>query len=311
MAWDAASDDEAMDRKSTAVVRPRRDVRGRMLRADITDWHELANDGLAIFRIRRADGAAFFDYQPGQHAQLAFADQPAHDPRPRAYSIASAPLDRSTLEFLVVLVNNALPNDDTAPGVFTGALWRHAPGDEVLYSGPAGRFTLDRTTQREVVCVATGTGLAPFVSMTRALHAAYRASGQAPRRLTLIHGVSYGRYLAYHDYLTDVAADRGFGLLYVPVISRPDGDPNFRPTMGHGRANDVVRMLLGQPRTGRVAPSLPPDVLAELHARLAPERTALYLCGNPEMIRDCKAVAAGAGFPDSGKASQIITEDYW
>src|SRR3990172_3650192 len=118
-----------------------------MARGVITDWHELANDGLAIFRVGRPDGVELFDYKPGQHAQLAFHDQPKHDPRPRAYSIASAPLDRPTLEFLVVLVNNELPNGATQPGVFTGALWRHAPGDEVLYMGPAGRFTLDRTTQ--------------------------------------------------------------------------------------------------------------------------------------------------------------------
>ena len=289
----------------------RRDIRTRMDHAVISSWREIADDGLAVFTIRRPDGAPFFRFQPGQYAMLAFADQSPDDPRPRAYSIASTPDDPSTLEFLVVLVSNERPEGGVSQGVFTGALWRHAVGDEVLFLGPAGRFTLDRTTQRDVVCVATGTGLAPFISMARTLHADYQRTGRIGRRLTLIHGVSYARYLAYRDELTELAIDRGFDLLYVPVISRPDRDDRYEPWMGTGRANDTIRLLLGNPKAGLVDPTVPPSTRARLLQRLNPATSALYLCGHPGMIQDVKSVASAAGFVDGGRSRQILTEDYW
>ena len=159
--------------------------------------------------------------------------------------------------------------------------------------------------------MATGTGLAPFVSMARTSWREYQETGQVDRRLTIVHGVSYADQLGYKDELERMAADPGFGLVYIPTISRPDSDPNFADGMGRGRANDTVRLICGKEKSGRVDPWLADEPLAALQERLTLEGSAVYLCGNPEMIADAKGVLAEQGYLTEGRESQVITEDYW
>ena len=79
--------------------RARRDIRERMSRAVLDDWHTLDDQDIAIFSIRNTDGSDFPEFEVGQYTQLAFWDQAKSDPRPRQLSIASSPLDLSHLEF--------------------------------------------------------------------------------------------------------------------------------------------------------------------------------------------------------------------
>ena len=294
------------------TTRKRRDIRERMERAVLDHWELLDDEDIALFTIRRPDSSNFPSFEAGQYTMLAFWDQPADDPRPRQLSIASTPLDLDHLEFYVILVRDVREDGSNIPGVFTGTLWQHRPGDEILYMArPAGRFTLSRTSQPDAVCVATGTGLAPFVSMARTAWRGYQATGQVDRRLTIVHGVSYADQLGYREELEHMAADPGFGLVYIPTISRPDSDPNFVDGMGRGRANDTVRLIRGKEKSGRVDPWLADDPLAALQERLTLEGSAVYLCGNPDMIADAKGVLAAQGFETAGRESQVITEDYW
>jgi len=306
------SDARSAPTKPRRTTRKRRDIRERMERAVLDRWELLDDEDIAIFTIRRPDGGDFATFEAGQYTMLAFWDQPTDDPRPRQLSIGSTPLDLDHLEFYVILVRDAREDGSNVPGVFTGTLWRHKPGDEILYMPrPAGRFTLSRTSQLDAVCVATGTGLAPFVSMARTAWHEYQETGQVDRRLTIVHGVSYADQLGYKAELERMAADPGFGLVYIPTVSRPDSDPNFAEGMGRGRANDTVRLICGQEMSGRVEPWLPDEPLAALQERLTPEGSAVYLCGNPEMIADAKPVLAAQGFETEGRESQVITEDYW
>ncbi len=309
---DRVSEGNAAAARPQRTVRKRRDIRERMERAVLADWETLEDEDIAIFTIRRPDGTDFPEFETGQYTLLAFWDQPSDDPRPRQLSIASTPLDRDFLEFYVILVRDALEDGSNTPGVFTGALWRHGPGDEILYMPrPAGRFTLARTAQPDVVCVATGTGLAPFVSMARTAWRAYQETGEAPRRFTIVHGVSYASQLGYAEELQRMAQDPGFGLVYAPTVSRPASDPGYTEAMCRGRANDLVRLHFGRETSGRVDPWFAGDLADILRERLTPEGAAVYLCGNPDMIADAKGSLAGAGFETEGRESQVITEDYW
>jgi ferredoxin--NADP+ reductase len=305
------------DPKSSTVdtrrtPRVRRDIRERMSRAVLSDWQTLDDKDIAIFSIRHPDGSGFPEFEVGQYTQLAFWDQATSDPRPRQLSIASSPLDLSHLEFYVILVRDALDDESNTPGIFTGTLWDHKPGDEILYlPRPAGRFTLSRTDQPEVICIATGTGLAPFVSMARAAWYTYKETGKIDRRLTIVHGVSYANQLGYRDELEAMAADTGFGLSYIPSVSRPDADPNYSDLICRGRANDLVRLYFEREMSGRVEPWFAGELLGELRNRLAPTSAAVYLCGNPDMIADVKPVLTANGYKTEGREAQVITEDYW
>ena len=44
-----------------------------------------------------------------------------------------------------------------------------------------------------------------------------------------------------------------------------------------------------------------------------PERTDIFLCGNPDMIRDAKSLLEPRGFvPDKGRQSGTLhVEEYW
>lgn len=292
--------------------RRRRDIRERMEIARIETWDLLDDPDLAIFTIVRENGEPFAPFEAGQYTQLAFRDQSANDPRPRQFSIASAPHDLHALELYVILVRDSLGDGSNNEGVFTGTLWHHRPGDEVLFMPrPAGRFVPSRTTQRDLVCVGTGTGLAPFVSMARDFWHEYQDSGKLPRRLTILHGVSYASQLGYRADLETLAGEKGFDLLYVPVISRPEQDPGYEDSMGRGRLNDACRLLCGEPKVGRVDPFLPQQTFEALRERLTVAESTAYLCGNPGMISDVKDLLAGKGFNTEGRESQLITEDYW
>ena len=291
-------------------ARKRRDIRDRMSPAVLTSWERVGSDDLAVFRIENAGREPFFNFRAGQYAQIAFSDQPEHDPRPRQFSIASSPRSLDHLEFYAILVRNS-PENPGGLGVFTGTLWDHKIGDEILVMGPAGRFDLTRTSEPEIFCIATGTGLAPFISMVRDMWDEYRQSGPLKRRMTIIHAVSYTRELGYRKLLEEMAGERDFGLLYIPSVSRPDQDEDWNVHLSRGRANDVLRLLLGHPKSGRVDPVISDEHRDALAERLAPEISGVYICGNPDMIADCSGLLVDGDFRTGGAESQVIMEDYW
>ena len=95
----------------------------------------------------------------------------------RAYSIASSSLTREYLDFYINLVSSGL-----TPRLFAlnvgDALW--------LSPKTTGLFTLDRVpVDRHLVMIATGTGLAPYMSMLTT-----HLDCNAPRRVAVLHGRS-------------------------------------------------------------------------------------------------------------------------
>ncbi|MBI5362229.1 MAG: ferredoxin--NADP reductase [Planctomycetes bacterium] len=249
---------------------------------------------LAVFRVR-PDTGAVADFEPGQFVQIGLpmdASTPLQGPgaaRPgrvrmhkRSYSIASAPVSRAEVELYVARVDS---------GRFTPILWAMRPGDRLwLDPEPKGFFTLARVpAERDLVLVATGTGLAPYVSMLR-----HHAGSERWRRAVVIHGVRRPDELGYRAELAARAA-RDPHFAYVPVVSRPE-------------PADAWKGL-----TGRVQVALEPDRLRALGVELDPARTHVFLCGNPEMIRDVRALLEPLGYrPDALETpGSLHFEKYW
>ncbi len=236
---------------------------------------------IARFVIRPDDGVAPFE--PGQYFALGLAV----DGRPllRPYSTSSAPDDRTELEFLIRLVPD---------GAFTPRLWRLGPGARLRIGRAKGLFTLRPDDPRTHLFVATGTGLAPFVSMVGDLlrgGSTQLGTADVPPipapRCVVVHGVSRHDELAYRDRLERLATETD-RVRYEPIVSRPDDPANA------GWAG----------RTGRVAAQLD-DVIAS--HRLDPSSCVAYLCGNPEMISSVERILATRGL--AGDA--IVSEQYW
>ena len=230
------------------------------------------SDSLARFWVR-ADGPAVH-FEPGQYMTIGvYADDRLYQ---RPYSVASAPADTGEegFEFYVRLVPILR---------FTTLLWRLPVGHEMRMIGPKGRFLLEPDDERTHLFVATGTGIAPFIAMSRHLLAL-----GTPRRTVILHGCSHQDELGYQGLLDGWGRDGTYPMTYVPTISRPH-DPRNAGWKGYtGRAESVVL-----------------DVCRE-HG-LAPEGTVVYLCGNPDMILNVEGVLLGAGFPEF----HVKKELYW
>jgi Flavodoxin reductases (ferredoxin-NADPH reductases) family 1 len=194
----------------------------------------------------------------------------------RPYSVASAPVVAGTdgYELFVRLVPIMR---------FTTLLWRLPIGHRMRMIGPKGRFLLEPHDARTHLYVSTGTGIAPFISMIR-----QSMVDRAPRKTVIVNGCSYVDELGYRDELESLEADKRYPLHYVPTISRAS----------HLRNADWSG------RTGRVE-TIVTDVCREYGLR--PEKTVVYICGNPEMILNVERELMEKGFPEF----HVKKELYW
>ena len=227
---------------------------------------------VARFRIRPDDGIPAF--RPGQY--LAVGIDVDGRPLQRPYSTASAPGEAHALEFLVRLVPH---------GALTPRLWALREGDRVRVGRPKGLFLPDPGDERRAVYVATGTGIAPLLSM---LVSVLPETDLAPetRRPVVVHGVALPRDLAYRDRLE--ALHRDGRIRYVPAISRPT-DPLAAGWTGV---------------TGRVD-GLLPGILAATGADSG--ATVAFICGNPGMTEAASAALRAWGLADEA----VRSEAYW
>jgi ferredoxin--NADP+ reductase len=205
-------------------------------------------------------------------------------PLMRAYSIASANHEE-TLEFLSIKVPD---------GPLTSRLQHIQVGERVLVGlKPTGTLLIsDLKPGRNLYLLATGTGLAPFMSIIQDPATYERFS-----KVVLLHGVRYSSELAYHDYiLNDLPQHEFLGelvkeqLLYYPTVTREIFEHR-------GRLPDLLR-------GGKVAEDLGLDNLDAQHDRA-------MICGSPAMLKDLSALLDEMGFaisPRIGEAGDYVIE---
>lgn len=260
------------------------------LRTEISPW-------LIILRVV-PDGWKLADFIPGQFAvlglpghaprcALAEPDEVSPDPNKlirRAYSIASSSLTQEYLEFYIALVTT---------GALTPRLFSLGIGDRLWLSPKiTGMFTLDQVPEdQNVVMIATGTGLAPYMSMLTT----HLVCG-SQRLFAVLHGARHSWDLGYRSELMTLQhLCRNFK--YAPVISRPQGEPV--PWIG---------------ATGYVQDLWQAGVVEQAWGfRPKPDNTHFFLCGSPAMIDGAVAILGQAGFREHTKKEpgQIHVERYW
>ena len=189
----------------------------------------------------------------------------------RAYSIVS-PNYADHLEFLSIKVPD---------GPLTSRLQHIQVGDTIIVGRkPTGTLLIDYLLPgKRLYLLATGTGLAPFLSVIRDPETYERFE-----QVVLIHGVRQVKELAYREYLSETLAhDEYLGemvqqkLLYYPTVTR-------EPFVHQGR----IPQLLAE---GQVAKDLGIPMLN-------PAEDRIMICGSPEMLRDLKALAEKLGFEE-------------
>jgi ferredoxin--NADP+ reductase len=290
----------------------------------IAEWQRLSST-LAIFRLVAANGGRVPPFVAGQYIALRRDDclltkkvkegdevryvpdldadgKQKRGPVTHSYSIASAPFETAEgkyLEFYVVLERDG----HAELGRFTESLFRveRKGSDRLDYvERVVGNFTLARRAAgfAHVLMVASGTGLAPFVSMVKQLHFEAQRNGAPRKRYTLLHANRTYEELAYHSELIAIEASNTFDFVYVPSVSRPTARDRGDSHLGAGRANNVLRQIFGIP--AREAQAVPPELprdrpLAMLQERIDPSHTVALACGNPDGMEDIAWVAARKG----------------
>lgn len=237
---------------------------------------------LFSFRTTRDRGYRFV---PGQFARLGVTDASSGEVVWRAYSIASASYDEH-LEFFSVVVPG---------GAFTSRLARLREGDPILVERKSyGFLTTDRfEAGRDLWMLATGTGLAPFLSILHEF-----ATWERYDNLVLVQSVRTRDELAYEDLLrsfdrSEYYAEFAHKLRYARIVTREPVPGTLRDRVTKLLASGVLEENLG--------------------LKLDHERSRIMLCGNPDMVEESRQILLGRGLRLSrrGEPGHLAVENYW
>ncbi|HEV2346181.1 MAG TPA: FAD-binding oxidoreductase [Actinocrinis sp.] len=222
-------------------------------RAEVAHLAQLTHD-ISLLRLALPAGSPF-RFHPGQYVDITVPGTAEH----RSFSMANTSPADGYLEFII----KRYPG-----GAFSGLLENGlAVGDGLDLRGPYGSFTLRVASDRRLVFVGGGAGMAPILALLRQM-----ADSGSEREAVYYYGARTERDLFHLDELMDLAL-RLPGFTFVPCLSES------RPTDWRGEAGLVT------------------DVLARGEDRLAD--CDVYLCGPPPMIDAALPMLAGLGVPDS------------
>lgn len=176
------------------------------------------------------------DFDPGQFINLNVGENTF-----RSYSIAS-PITKNNSVELVVSVDHE--------GIGSNYLKVSSIGDETKIIGPSGRFTLPENLINELVFIATGTGVAPFIPMFyKLVDLGYKG------KISLCFGVRNEDEIFFVDKFEDLKTKLDF--TYKICVSQPG--PNW-----NGAKGKVTELL----------------EISDFNNK------QFFLCGHPLMIED-------------------------
>ena len=187
-------------------------------------------------------------YKPGQYIQLEIPKYKlSKTPEFRAFSMASFPEESNKVELYIGLVEKGI--------VSTYVHDFLKEGDELVMRGPFGDFYY-KDSDRDILMIATGTGLAPIMSILR-----YMRKEKIGRKTTLFFGTRMEEDLYCVEELEELEKELP-SFVYIPTLSRA---ADQSPWGGEkGRVTDLIDRQIPQG--------------ADLD---------IYICGSPEMVDAC------------------------
>jgi len=224
------------------------------------------NDTLFSFTTTRDPG---FRFENGQFIMIGIMVN--GKPLMRAYSIVSANYEEH-MEFFSIKVQD---------GPLTSRLQNLKVGDKLLCSTkPTGTLLVDNLKRgKHLYLLATGTGLAPFMSVIKDPEVYERFD-----KVILTHGVREISELAYQKIINELPDNEFFGdmvngkLLYYPTVTRED----FKT---QGRLTDALT-------SGELSKTLG---LPPVNAK----DDRFMLCGSPSMLKDFCVILDDMGLKET------------
>ncbi len=186
------------------------------------------------------------------------------------YSMASNAALENTLTFNVRIATPP-PGQDCPPGAGSAYIFNLKPGDIVSAIGPYGDFHI-RPTQREMVYIGGGSGMAPLRA-----HLSFLLETEATaRRISFWYGARSRQEIFYADYFERLALEHPNFSFHL-ALSSPL--PEDRWDGLGGFIHEVVQ-----------------DAYLADHPN--PTGIEFYLCGPPMMIKACRKMLGELGVDD-------------
>jgi CDP-4-dehydro-6-deoxyglucose reductase len=164
---------------------------------------EFLNNDVLLVTLRLPPSLKF-KFVPGQYIEL------IHEGIRRSYSIANAPREDGNIQLIIKKVSNGLMSD---------YLFNRAKSNDLLrMEGPQGTFSLRENGSKNIIFIATGTGIAPIKSILEKL-------GREKIQDKIVYIFWGGRYKddIFYDFSKINVAHH-----FIPVLSRDEVETFFK-----------------------------------------------------------------------------------
>jgi len=207
---------------------------------DLTDYIK----GVTLEIVEQDEGIT---YKPGQYIQLEIPKYKlSSGPEFRAFSMSSIP-EHQKIELFIGLVEKGI--------VSTYVHDFLKEGEKLVMRGPFGDFYY-RESDRDILLVATGTGLAPILAILR-----HMKKEKIQRKATLFFGTWTEEDLYCVEELRSLEKELP-AFTYVPTLSRVPDNSSWKGA--RGRVTDLIEKQI-----------------------LEGADLDVYICGGPEMVDSC------------------------
>ncbi len=209
-------------------------------KAVVQDLKQLTEDVRELtFKILNPEG---WDFKAGQYIQFFCPRDDNPKPIARMYSLCSNPAEKGMAKIVYNYVGG--------PG--TRFLQALQMGQETRFKGPFGHFTLKQGSTRDVVFIATGTGIAPFKSMLE-----WELANGNKRNFMILWGLRHKADVYYQEEFDALASTYPNFKFYLTLSQEPTWNGM------HGRVTVHIKVLFK-----------------------SVDNIEVYLCGSDAMIKD-------------------------
>jgi CDP-4-dehydro-6-deoxyglucose reductase, E3 len=236
-------------------------IKPRILPARVAKKEQLAHDVIALHL--QLPASERLQFLAGQYLEFILKDG-----QRRSFSIANAPHDSDFIQVHLRVIPN---------GTFTNFVANELQEKAILrLEAPLGSFFLREDTEKPVIFIATGTGIAPIKGIIE-----HMLHHNMQREMHLYYGARNVADLYLHDLCEKWAAFTPH-LHYTPVLSKPLASDQWQGQTGYVQ-DALLREI--------------PDLAGY----------QVYACGSPNMIDDARVRLTQHGLPEEAFFSDAFT----